>query len=322
LEIIKEDEELKLNKESDTKDLLYENKSNNLTILENDSEQEKISIKDDHINFGSSNNIAKIDNRQINEKSNEDNSSFTNEGKKENKSYNNNEIENANTNTNNINNINNEDNAELNNLDEDNNLINIDSLINLSNNEEELNKIVRENSDYIEDMLEEYNNNLIENIIDSDINIFKNNINEFILYSKEKINKIQILDELCDKIKEKLIISYDIIATQQKNNFNEYTILSEYEQKLDYVIYIQNKMINDLESINNDLRVNLNSCDKKNENEINDEQINKNLNDTNYNMNKLENYINDNLINKNEINTINISNFKDNDNFFDVLKNI
>jgi hypothetical protein len=37
LEIIKEDEELKLKKESDTKDLLYENKSNNLTIMENDS---------------------------------------------------------------------------------------------------------------------------------------------------------------------------------------------------------------------------------------------------------------------------------------------
>jgi hypothetical protein len=51
-------------------------------------------------------------------------------------------------------------------LDEDNNLINIDSLINLSNNEEELNKIVSENSDYIEDILKEYNNNLINNIID------------------------------------------------------------------------------------------------------------------------------------------------------------
>ena len=51
-------------------------------------------------------------------------------------------------------------------MDEDNNLINIDSLINLSNNEEELNKIVSENSDYIEDILKEYNNNLINNIID------------------------------------------------------------------------------------------------------------------------------------------------------------
>ena len=81
-------------------------------------------------------------------------------------------------------------------------------------------------------------------------------------------------------------------------------------------------MIKDLECINNDLRMNLNFSDKKNENEINDEEINKKLNDTNYNMNKLESYINDNFINKNELNSINISNFKDNDNFFDVLKNI
>ena len=38
-------------------------------------------------------------------------------------------------------------------------------------------------------MLKEYNNNLINNVIDLDINTFKNSINEFILYSKEKINK-------------------------------------------------------------------------------------------------------------------------------------
>ena len=304
LEIIKEDEELKLKKESDTKDFLNDNKSNNLTIFENDSEQEKNSIKDDHINFGSTNNIFKIDKRQINEKSNEDNSSITNEEKKENKSYNENE--------------------NANNLDEGNNIINIDKLINFSNNEEELNKIVSENCEHIEDMLKEYNNSIIDNIIDLDIKNFKNNINEFILYSKEKINKIQILDDLCDKIKEKLIISFEIIATQQKNNISEYTILSEYEQKLDYIIYLQNKMINDLEIINNDLKMNLNAFDNKNsnENEISDEQMNKNLNETNHNMNKLENFINDNFMNKNELNSINISNFNENDNFFDVLKNI
>ena len=81
-------------------------------------------------------------------------------------------------------------------------------------------------------------------------------------------------------------------------------------------------MINDLENINNDLRKNLNASDKKNENEISDDQINKNLNDTKRNMNKLESFINDNFMNKNELNSMNISNFNENDNFFDVLKNI
>ena len=107
---------------------------------------------------------------------------------------------------------------------------------------------------------------------------------------------------------------------------NEYNILIEYEQKLDYVITLQNSVINDLKNINNELKQNINLFkDENNKNiiEISHRELNDNINNANNNIKHLENLL-QNHVNKNaldNLNNINISNFNENDNFFNVLQN-
>ena len=351
LEPIKEEEELKLKKES-TKEIM-ENKTNLLTILENDSEQEKNSVKDEHINFGNINNneikqkneynnenYLSSYNNKIKQKSEQSNdellSSIEEEEKKENESSNIilNKIENEENKNDEINLYNNNDinNMEQNidnirfNIDNEHDLINIEDLLNGTSNEEELNKIVEENGNHLDDLLNNYNINLINNIMDVDINIFKNNVNEFIAYSKQKINKLQLLDDISDKIKEKIIINYNLMATKKENNINEYNILLDYEKKLDYIISMQNTIINNLESINTELNKNIDLTTQNiDKSEIKENEYNNNINETNNNIQKMDNIISDYFINNNNIynlNNINIKDLNENDNFFEVLKSI
>ena len=170
--------------------------------------------------------------------------------------------------------------------------------------------------------------NIINNIINIDNNIYKNNIDEFIFYSKQKIKKLELLNDICDKIKEEIIFNYELMVKRQENNIIEYNILMEYEKKLDYIISLQNKIMNDLITINNELNNSLNSKSVSNkENEINEEEFNQNIDETNNNIKKLENYIEEqyNNIKNYDLNTLNDNKnllLNENDNFFDVLKSI
>jgi len=146
-------------------------------------------------------------------------------------------------------------------------------------------------------------------------------------FSAEKINGIKILNDICGKIKEKLFINYNIMIEKQNININEYNILNEYDQKLDYVISLQNKIINDLKNVNNELKQNINSFKDKNnqnKNEINEKELNDNINNTNENIKNLEIML-ENHFNKNAIENlkdINIPDFKENDNFFSIIQSI
>ena len=170
--------------------------------------------------------------------------------------------------------------------------------------------------------------NIINNIINIDINIFKNNIDELIFYSKQKIQKLELLNDICDKIKEEIIFNYELMIKRQENNIIEYNILMEYEKKLDYIISLQNKIMNDLITINNELNNSLNSKSVSNkENEINEEEFNQNVDETNNNIKKLENYIQEQYIYIKNFDLNNLNDNKnlllnENDNFFDVLKSI
>ena len=137
---------------------------------------------------------------------------------------------------------------------------------------------------------------------------------------------MKILDDLLDKIKNEIIIMYDIIGKIENNNINEYIKIKEYESKLDYIINIQNKLIEELTEINIQLRNN-NHLENK-EVIMTDEELKKNIRNTNSNMDKLNDIIN-HIFNDNEksldfnnyrINDIN--NFEDKNLFFDIVKNI
>ena len=76
------------------------------------------------------------------------------------------------------------------------NLISINKLLQDENDSKELDKIVKENSDEINSLLNAYNRNIIKNIIDIDISTFKTEINKFINESKQTIEKFQIIGEI------------------------------------------------------------------------------------------------------------------------------
>ena len=307
LEIIKEEEELKLKKESSSKEIFFEEKNNKIN-LENDSD--KNSIKDTNINNENIKNLNII-NEDQKEEENENEISINEQKIIKDKI----DIkEDSDENTNNIG-------RDLNN----NNLIDINDLLNNLNDEEELNKIVQEDSDNLNDIIHEHNINLINNIIDVDINTFKNNIEEFILYSKQKINKLQLLDNIYSKIREKLLLNYELMEKKMENNIIEYNILDEYEKKLDYIIFAQNKVINDLEEINKELKDNLNqnNIDIKG-NVFNDEELNNNINEASQNIEELDKLIEGKYLNYDlNLENINIPDkFSKTDNFFKVLENI
>ena len=314
LEIIKEEEEeLKFKKESSNIELFNENKFNN---VEKDSEPVK----------EKSNNINKLinENEQNNKKINEDNISNINEEKNENE--NENFVENDNKENKKIENPNNIniENIENNNVSENN--IKLENIINISQNEEEINKIIDENNNQVDNLINEYHLNIINDMIDLNVYEFKNKIKEFINFSAEKINSIKILNDICNKIKEKIVINYNIMIEKQNININEYNILKEYDEKLDYVITIQNNVLKELKDVNNELKMNINSFNniiKKNDVEISDKEINDNIIDINKNINNLENILK-NYVSKDafeNLNNINYSN-DENDNFFNILQNI
>ena len=164
-------------------------------------------------------------------------------------------------------------------------------------------------------------------MVDLNVNEFRNKISEFINFSAEKINGIKILNDICNKIKEKIFINYNIMIEKQNININEYNILIEYDQKLDFIISLQNSIISDLKNVNNELKLNINSF--KNENNIknegiNEKELNDNINNTNKNITNLNNLLssNYNKDNLDNLNNIEIQKFNENDNFFNVLQNI
>ncbi len=168
--------------------------------------------------------------------------------------------------------------------------------------------------------------NIIHDLIELNENQFKNKLNEFIQFSYGKINGIKIINEICDKIKEKILLKYNTMIENQEINMNEYNILSEYEHKLDYAISIQNNIIKDLRNVNNELKLNMISFKEENNKgnvDISDQELNDNINITKNNIKTLENML-QNHINKNtldNLDNINITNIKENNNFFDVLQN-
>jgi hypothetical protein len=205
--------------------------------------------------------------------------------------------------------------------------ISIEKLINEDNNkEEDLTMLINENYDKLNSSLENYNNFIINAIIETDINSFKNKIDEFINYSEKKINNLKILDDICDRIKNEIIIIYDIIGKIENNNINEYMKIKEYESKLDYIINIQSKLIEELTESNNQLR---NNNHIKNKDVImTDEELNRNIANANSNMDKLNDIINHIFIDRRKLLDFNnyklndINNFEDNNLFFEMLKNI
>ena len=187
-----------------------------------------------------------------------------------------------------------------------NDLISIDKLLKDQIKNEELDKIVKENSDEIKSLLNNYNNNIINNIIDIDINTFKIQIDKFILESKKIIEKLEIINNIQENIRKKLILNYEFQTKMHEIKLNEYKKLKEYEEKLDYIIYIQNKLIKELEDINNQLTINLNKSKPKNEEiKINENEINKNIENTLCQLDELNKLIKDyNSIENNEKNDI------------------
>ena len=208
-----------------------------------------------------------------------------------------------------------------------NEIISIEKLINEENSkEEDLEKIINENYDKLNSSLENYNNNIINSIIETDINSFKIKIEEFINYSKQKINNLKILDDLCDRIKNEIIIMHEIIEKIGKNNINEYKKIKEYESKLDYIISIQNKLIEELTETNFQLRSNNHMKNK--DIIMKDEELKRNIANMNSKMDKLNDIINKNFFDKrklldfNNYKLNNINNFEDNNPFFETLENI
>ena len=176
-------------------------------------------------------------------------------------------------------------------------------------------------------IISDYHLNIINNMIDLNISEFNNKLNQFFYFCKQKINGIKILNDICNKLKEKIIVNYNILIEKQKIKINEYNLLVSYDQKLDYVISIQNSIINDLKYSNKELEVDMNSYNDEN-NKINevisDNELNENINITNKNIKKLESLL-EKQFNKNSIenlNNIEIPNLNENDNFFDLMQRI
>ena len=321
LEIIKEEEELKLKKESSNKEALTN--ENLLTNGENDSEQEKDKENNKEKKIIISNFNSKIGNEQKNKVSDENNLSNINEEKNENENIElNNEINNIENN-----NIDNEKENNIGNNINYNNLPNFENIINISSNDEEMHKIIEENNNQVDKLISDYHLNIINNMIDLNISEFNNKLNQFFYFCKQKINGIKILNDICNKLKEKIIVNYNILIEKQKININEYNLLVSYDQKLDYVISIQNSIINDLKYSNKELEVDMNSYNDEN-NKINevisDNELNENINITNKNIKKLESLL-EKQFNKNSIenlNNIEIPNLNENDNFFDLMQRI
>ena len=69
----------------------------------------------------------------------------------------------------------------------------MENIINISQNEEEINKIIDENNNQVDNLINEYHLNIINDMIDLNVYEFKNKIKEFINFSAEKINSIKIL---------------------------------------------------------------------------------------------------------------------------------
>ena len=210
----------------------------------------------------------------------------------------------------------------------DKELISIEKIINESINEEELQKIVNANNADVNSLLNDYNSIIINGIVDIDMNIFKNKINEFITYSKHNIEKLIILDNICDKIKEKIISSYKIKQEMQENKIDEYKKLKEYEDKLDYVISIQNLLIKELEDMNIQMIRNIKEPKIKNEVLINGNDIINYCDNVEIKLQKLNNLINNNFSCDNDLscieeNIINESiNINGNISFFEIIDNI
>ena len=209
------------------------------------------------------------------------------------------------------------------------NLISINKLLQDENDSKELDKIVKENSDEINSLLNAYNRNIIKNIIDIDISTFKTEINKFINESKQTIEKFQIIGEIQSNIREKMMLNYELQKRMHIIKMNEYKKIKEYEEKLDYIILVQNKLIKEFEDMNIQLTSCLNESNPNDKGEkINDDEINKNIEIACNNFDELDKLIKitygedngGNDIDKDidEINKIDLNN--ENCLFFDVLE--
>ena len=204
----------------------------------------------------------------------------------------------------------------------------LENIINISSNEEEeLNKIVEENNNKVDDLMKSFNINIINDIIDLDVNQFRNKISEFINYCSKEINDIKILNEVCNQIKEKIYINYNILIEKQNININEYNIFIQYEQKLDYIILLQNNIINNLKGMNKELSLNINSIkdiNNKLNKEISNQEFNDNINIIEQNIknleNMLQNHFNSDIFDN--FNNISIPDINENENFFNELQKI
>ena len=210
-----------------------------------------------------------------------------------------------------------------------NDLLSINNLLNSTLNEKQLQNIIKENTENIDSLLITINNNIINDVIDLDINKFKIEIDKFIIFAKNKIEKLKLLDDIQNKIKEKLIFYYELNTKMLEIKINEYEKLVEYEEKLDYIIVVQNQIIEELEDINKQLKNNLKGSNPIGEAKINEEELIKNINNTEANLNELNILINNNLLNENnEINDEDIKKMDEigiNDEkslFFDVFEKI
>ena len=315
------------------------NNEKNLSFIKEEKNENEILEENNPINKVENNPINKIENNQINKIENNPINKVENnlinkiQNNQINKAENNliNKAENNPINKEENNNINNENENNIENKNEENldknEIKKLEDIINISSNEEEIKKIIDENINQADNLLDEYHLNIINEMIDLNVDEFKNKINQFINFSAEKINNIKLLNDICNKIKEKLLINYDIMIEKQKININEYNILKEYDEKLDYLISIQNGIIKNLKNMNEELKSNINSF--KNENipkneRINNNDLNENINNANKNINILEKEL-EKHFNKSAIDNLDnivIPNFKESDNFFDVIQNI
>ena len=92
---------------------------------------------------------------------------------------------------------------------------------------------------------------------------------------------------------------YELNAKMVEIKINEFEKLNEYEEKLDYIIMVQNQLIEKLEDINKQLKNNLKESNCIEKAKINEEILNKNINDTEANLEKLNNLINNSLFSEN-----------------------
>lgn len=217
---------------------------------------------------------------------------------------------------------------EINNNNKKNDLISIDKLLNDSIKEEELEKLVKDNSDKIDQILNSLNNNIINDLVEADINKFKIELDKFILESKLKIEKLKALDDIQLRIKEKLIFDYELKEKIVEIKLEEAKKLREYEEKLDYVIMAQNQIIEKLQDINIELKNNLVETKSKDTDlEFNENELIKNISNTESNLNQLEEFIKNNVLNgQEEVNDlekiINELKFDENTLFFEFMEKI